>query len=62
MDKRILESLKDILDFYSAETDREKMEKNLSMLLDEAYCQGWSDAKDDSEQEGGMCGLVEREG
>lgn len=58
MDKRILESLKDILDFYSAETDREKIEKNLAMLLDEAYLQGWSDAKDDSEQEGGMCGLV----
>lgn len=59
MDKRFLESLKDILDFYSAETDREKMEKNLEMLLDEAYLQGWSDAKDDSEEEGGMCGLVE---
>lgn len=50
MDKRILESLKDILDFYSAETDREKIENNLAMLLDEAYLQGWSDAKDDMEK------------
>lgn len=59
MDKRILESLKDILDYYYSDgTDREKIEKNLAMLLDEAYLQGWSDAKDDSEQEGGMCGLV----
>ena len=55
MDRKILDSLKNVLDFCSVETDREKIEKDIEMLLEEAYFQGWSDAKDDSLDEEGLC-------
>lgn len=54
MNRNILDSLKNVLDFYSVETDREKIEKDIEMLLEEAYFQGWSAAKDDSLEEEGL--------
>jgi len=59
MNRNVVDKLNGILDFYSIDLDRKEIEKDLTELLDEAYLLGWSDAKDDSEQEGGMCGLVE---
>ena len=53
MPKEFLERLNGILDWYSLDefTDREEIEKELTSLLDDAYSQGWSDAKDDSFEE-----------
>lgn len=61
MDKKILEKLNYCLDwcFCQMDPDRKVLEDDLTKLLEEAYSKGWSDAKDDSEEEGGMCGLVE---
>jgi hypothetical protein len=48
-----LEKLKGILDWWKIEdfTDRKEIEKELTSLLEDAYSQGWSDAKDDSFEE-----------
>ena len=53
MPKEFLERLNGILDWWKIEdfTDRKEIEKELTSLLDDAYSQGWSDAKDDSEEE-----------
>ena len=50
MPTELLERLSGILDWYSLDeyTDRKEIEKELTSLLDDAYSQGWSDAKDDS--------------
>ena len=50
MPKEFLERLNGILDWWKIEdfTDRRKIEKELTSLLNDAYSQGWSDAKDDS--------------
>jgi hypothetical protein len=50
MPKELLERLNGILDWWKIEdfTDRKEIEKELTSLLDDAYSQGWSDAKDDS--------------
>ena len=49
MPKELLERLNGILDWWKIEdfTDRKEIEKELTSLLDDAYFQGWSDAKDD---------------
>lgn len=53
MPKELLERLNGILDWWNIGdfTDREVIEKELTSLLDDAYFQGWSDAKDDSFEE-----------
>ena len=53
MPKELLDKLNGILDWWKIEdfTDRKEIEKELTSLLDDAYFQGWSDAKDDSEEE-----------
>ena len=53
MPKELLDKLKGILDWWKIEdfTDRKEIEKELTSLLDDAYSQGWSDAKDDSFEE-----------
>ena len=53
MNKELLDKLKEILDWGKIEdfTDREEIEKELASLLNDAYSQGWSDAKDDSKEE-----------
>lgn len=50
MPKELLERLNGILDWWKIGdfTDRKGIEKELTSLLDDAYFQGWSDAKDDS--------------
>ena len=50
MPKEFQERLNGILDWWKIEdfTDRKEIEKELTSLLDDAYSQGWSDAKDDS--------------
>ena len=50
MSKEFLERVNGILDWLKIGdfTDREGIEKELTSLLDDAYSQGWSDAKDDS--------------
>jgi hypothetical protein len=50
MPKELLERLNGILDWWNIGdfTDREVIEKELTSLLDDAYSQGLSDAKDDS--------------
>jgi hypothetical protein len=50
MNKELLERLNGILDWWKIEdfTDRKEIEKELTSLLNDAYSQGWSDAKDDS--------------
>ena len=50
MPKEFRDKLNGILDWWKIEdfTDREGIEKELTSLLDDAYSQGWSDAKDDS--------------
>lgn len=50
MPKELLERLNGILDWWKIGdfTDREGIEKELTSLLDDAYFQGWNDAKDDS--------------
>ena len=56
MNKELLERLNGILDWWKIEdfTDRKEIEKELTSLLDDAYSQGWSDAKDDSLEEEGI--------
>lgn len=53
MPKEFLDKLKGILDWWNIGdfTDRQEIEKELTSLLDDAYFQGWSDAKDDSLEE-----------
>ena len=53
MPKEFLDKLNGILDWWKIGdfTDRKGIEKELTSLLDDAYFQGWSDAKDDSEEE-----------
>lgn len=53
MPKELLERLNGILDWWKVGdfTDRQEIEKELTSLLDDAYFQGWSDAKNDSEEE-----------
>ena len=53
MPKEFLDKLNGILDWWKIEdfTDREEIEKELTSLLNDAYSQGWSDAKDDSFEE-----------
>ena len=50
MPKEFRDKLNGILDWWKIGdfTDREGIEKELTSLLDDAYSQGWSDAKDDS--------------
>ena len=50
MPKEFLDKLNGILDWWKIGdfTDRKGIEKELTSLLDDAYSQGWSDAKDDS--------------
>ena len=56
MNKELLERLNGILDWWNIGdfTDRKEIEKELTSLLDDAYFQGWSDAKDDSLEEEGI--------
>ena len=56
MPKEFLDKLNGILDWWKIEdfTDRQGIEKELTSLLDDAYSQGWSDAKDDSLEEEGI--------
>ena len=53
MPKEFRDKLNGILDWWKIGdfTDRQGIEKELTSLLDDAYFQGWSDAKDDSEEE-----------
>ena len=53
MPKELLYKLNGILDWWKIGdfTDRQEIEKELTSLLDDAYFQGWSDAKDDSNEE-----------
>ena len=53
MPKEFRDKLNGILDWWKIGdfTDREGIEKELTSLLDDAYSQGWSDAKDDSYEE-----------
>ena len=53
MPKEFLDKLNGILDWWKIEdfTDRKGIEKELTSLLDDVYFRGWSDAKDDSEEE-----------
>lgn len=50
MTKELLERLNGILNWWKIEdfTDKNEIEKELTSLLNDAYSQGWSDAKDDS--------------
>ena len=47
MPKELLDKLKRILDWWKIEdfTDRKGIETELTSLLNDAYSQGWSDAK-----------------
>ena len=47
MPKELLDKLKGILDWWKIEdfTDRQEIEKELTSLLNDAYSQGWDDAK-----------------
>lgn len=47
MPKELLDKLKRILDWWKIEdfTDRKGIEKELTSLLNDAYSQGWDDAK-----------------
>lgn len=60
MDKKIIEKLDFALDwcFCQMDPNRKILENDIKKILEDAYSQGWNDAKDDSEQKGGMCGLV----
>ena len=53
MNKELLDRLNGILDWWKIEdfTDRKEIEKELTSLLNDAYSQGWSDAKDGSLEE-----------
>jgi hypothetical protein len=53
MPKEFRDKLNGILDWWKIGdfTDRKEIEKELTSLLDDAYFQGWSDAKDDSFEE-----------
>ena len=57
MDKEIEYELKRILNWWRIGdfTDENEVEKELNGLLEKAYSQGWSDAKDDSMEEEGLC-------
>ena len=56
MNKELLDRLNGILDWWKIGdfTDRDEIEKELTSLLNDAYSQGWSDAKDDSLEEEGI--------
>lgn len=47
MPKELMDRLKGILDWWKIEdfTDKKEIEKELTSLLDDAYTQGWNDAK-----------------
>ena len=47
MPKELLDKLKGILDWWKIEdfTDRKGIEEELTSLLNDAYSQGWDDAK-----------------
>ena len=47
MPKELLDKLKRILDWWKIEdfTDRKGIEEELTSLLNDAYSQGWDDAK-----------------
>ena len=48
MNEELKRRLKRILDFYSIVLDRDSIMNDIYELMDDAYFQGWSDAKDDS--------------
>lgn len=51
MNEKLKEKLEYILDFYAIDTDRDAIGHDLLELIEDAYSQGWSDAKDDSYEE-----------
>ena len=48
---KLWKELERILDFYSIVHDRDAIMNELFDVVNEAYEKGWSDAKDDSEEE-----------
>ena len=51
MPNELLDRLKGILNYYAIDWE---ISEDLKTLLDDAYSQGWSDAKDDSLEEEGI--------
>jgi len=51
MDEKFKKRVESILDFYSIALDRNSILNDILEVVQEAYSQGWSDAKDDSFEE-----------
>ena len=51
MDEKFKKSVEYILDFYSITLDRDSILNDILKVVNDAYSQGWSDAKDDSLEE-----------
>ena len=54
MNGKFKKEIEHILDFYSIDLDREGIVKDLSEVVQDAYNEGWKDAKEDSLEEEGI--------
>ena len=54
MNGKFKKEIERILDFYSINLDREDIVKDLSEVVQDAYNEGWKDAKEDSLEEEGI--------